>query len=93
MYTHADGVSISLQTANATLLGLGDGDGIVEGLLDSVLADAGLSLRNSEDDLAIYPNSFRGINPGQFPRSSNDGLQLVDGGEASDIVCKVSELT
>lgn len=71
-----------IQTANATLLGLGDGDGIVESLLDDLLANIGVDLRNSEDDLAIYPNPFNGINPGTFPRSSDDGLQLVDGGEA-----------
>merc|ERR1712093_138795 len=71
-----------VQGANATLLSLGDGSGIIEGLLDNLLSDIGANLRDSEDDLAIYPNPFNGINPGEFPRSSDDSLQLVDGGEA-----------
>ena len=71
-----------IQTANSTLLGIGDGSGIVENLLDGLLADIGADLRNSEDDLAIYPNPFYGINEGTFPRANDDGLQLVDGGEA-----------
>ncbi|KAK9899955.1 hypothetical protein P389DRAFT_156803 [Cystobasidium minutum MCA 4210] len=71
-----------IQTANATLLGLGDGEGIVETLLDGLLSDIGADLRSSEDDLAIYPNPFYGINEGLFPRADDDGLQLVDGGEA-----------
>lgn len=71
-----------VQTANATLIGLGDGKGVVEGLLDNLLSDIGANLRDSEDDLAIYPNPFYGINPGNFPRWNDDSLQLVDGGEA-----------
>lgn len=70
-----------VQTANATLLGLGDGDGVIEGLLDDLLANIGGDLRDSQDDLAIWPNSFQGLNPGTFPRSSYDYLELVDGGE------------
>lgn len=70
-----------VQTANATLLGLGEGDGIVESLLDDLLANIGADLRDSQDDLAIYPNSFQGLNSGLFPRSTYDYLELVDGGE------------
>ena len=71
-----------LQTVNATLLGLSDGSNVLDSLLDDLLADIGGSLRNSEDDLAIYPNPFNGVNPGTFPRSGDNGLELVDGGEA-----------
>lgn len=70
-----------VQTANATLLGLGDGDGIVESLLDDLLSNIGAGLRDSQDDLAIYPNSFQGLSASTFPRSSYNELELVDGGE------------
>lgn len=71
-----------VQTANATLLGIGDGEGVIENLLGDLLANIGLNLRDSEDDIAIYPNPFYGINEGIFPRANDDGLQLVDGGES-----------
>lgn len=46
------------------------------------MTDTGSQLKDSEDDIAIYPNPFYGINEGIFPRADDDGLELVDGGEA-----------
>lgn len=70
-----------VQTANTTLLGLGDGEGIIENALDGLLGNIGADLRSSEDDLAIYPNPFQGLRPRTFDRTNDNGLQLVDGGE------------
>lgn len=44
--------------------------------------DIGSQLKDSDDDLAIYPNPFNGINEGIFPRADDAGLELVDGGES-----------
>lgn len=70
-----------VQTANTTLLGLGDGEGIIENALDGLLGNIGGDLRSSEADLAIYPNPFQGLRPRTFDRTNDNGLQLVDGGE------------
>lgn len=54
----------------------------MEDIITDLMTDTGSVLKDSEDDVAIYPNPFYGINKGIFPRADDDGLELVDGGEA-----------
>ena len=73
-----------VQTTNSTLLDLSEDQGFVEEVISDLMTDMGSQLKDSEDDLAIYPNPFHGINQGLFPRADDDGLELVDGGEAGN---------
>lgn len=71
-----------LQKVNATLLGVAGDAEILAKALEDLLANIGGDLRNSEEDLAVYPNPFNGVNPGTFESSGGYSLDLVDGGES-----------
>ncbi|KDQ08020.1 hypothetical protein BOTBODRAFT_148881 [Botryobasidium botryosum FD-172 SS1] len=49
---------------------------LLNNMLDALLKKAGVG----KEDVANWPNPFKGINPGVFQHSTNDTLPLIDGG-------------